>query len=332
MKRKTTLIKIGAMMLFAMLVGIFAGIAWFTMNKDVSTGGMSVKSQANGFELQVSGTTIGYNDLYTHLDSSLTGNSGTITNNNQGGQVISWRLEDGEKAIKPGSQGTLEFEVISNGANIDALKYSLNITAYTATTREDPDPDYPNDPDKTIEVVTGLTEITSSNSSGTKLDAVDYINTHVMFFTGRNGSSKDDYEYYGLISNKEEFNLTLKNGVGTIYWIWPNTLGQIAFSTGESTYYTGTPVLYKTATSYNADRAAMTDYMTENRAAFFSGNGAEDYESLITSMYTKWATTTPEPVSYMAEYEKLSEGYNAADQAIGNNIDYVLLHMTVDTQ
>ena len=55
-KKKIMLaIKFGTMMCLAGLIVLFATIAWFSVNKDVETSGMSIKAGYNGFELQVSG-------------------------------------------------------------------------------------------------------------------------------------------------------------------------------------------------------------------------------------------------------------------------------------
>lgn len=322
-KRKAKLIKLGAMLALIVITLIFVTIAWFTMNRETSTGGMNIQAGYNGFELRVSGDTIGFSELYQYLDSGLTGNSGTITTTGEGGQVISWRMADGDDSVRPGSQGALEFEVISDRTDLSGLKYTLQLTAFEATTHTVTTTDE-HDNMVTTEVVDSLTPIASPAYSGTTLNAANYINGHVLFFTGRSGSSKDNYKYYGFIDDKEDFELALNNGAGIIYWIWPNTLGQITLDSTDTGYISGTPVLDSTAASYSTDRTNLTTYLKSNASSIFSGS--ENYSSLIDAMYTN----KDGALSYKTEFDKLSEGYNAADQTIGNYVDYILVHMVVN--
>lgn len=324
----TKLIKTTAMVILALVLLIFVGIAWFTMNENVGTNGMGVKAEADGFNLRVGSGTIGFYDLYKYLDPSLTGNSGTVTTDSNGGQVISWRLADGDTGVKPGSQGELKFDVLSNGSGASDLEYNIQIAAYVASTHPERRSGTSGTTIET-EVVDGLREITSSGSSGSELNALYYINSHVMFFTGRNGENKDNYKYYGFISNKDEFRLALQNGSGTIYWIWPNTFGQIALDAEDTEYITGTPVLYKNSETYATDRQALKAYMQEKENVFFSGTN--DYSQLIDTLYEKRDNPGPSgAVSYRTEFEQLSEGYNAADQTIGSYVDYMMIHMFVE--
>lgn len=293
------------------------------MNRENSAGGMNIEAGYNGFELRVSGDTIGFSDLYQYLDSGLTGNSGTITTTGEGGHVISWRMADGDDSVRPGSQGTLEFEVVSDRTDLSGLKYSLFITSFEAETHFETTTDG-SGTSVTTEVVDGLNAIESPAYSGTTLNAANFLNGHVLFFTGRSGSSKDNYKYYGFINDKEDFRLTLNNGEGTIYWIWPNTLGQITLDSTDTGYISGTPVLDSAADSYTTDRANLTAYLKSNASSIFSGS--ESYSSLIDTMYTN----KDGALSYKTEFDKLSEGYNAADQTIGNYVDYILVHMVVN--
>ena len=322
-KQKKRVVKLCLLMMLIAFVIVFAGIAWFAMNRETSTGGMSIKSKANGFELKVSGNTIGFNDLYKHLDSNLTGNSGTITTTGEGGQVISWRMADGDDAVRPGSQGELEFEVISDRTDLSGLKYSLMITSFEAETHVETTSDGLGGKIST-EVVDNLHVIESPAYSGAALNAASYFNGHVLFFTGRTGNSKDNYKYYGFINDKEDFQLALNNGSGIIYWIWPNTLGQITLDSTDVGYISGTPVLDSAASTYSTDRINLTAYLKSNSVSIFSGN--ENYSNLIDTKKKK----KDGALSYKTEFDKLSEGYNAADQTIGNYVDYTLIHMIVN--
>lgn len=326
------IVKIGSLALFTLVIFIIASIAWFTMNRENETDGMNLQSENNGFDLQVESGTIGFEDLYEYLDDNLTGNSDTITNDLVGGQVISWRMSDGDESVRPGSQGELHFKVIPKGTDISNLKYHLHLTAYSAETHIEYETD---EFDNTTqnEIVDSLTEIISSNYSGTILSAADYINNHVMFFTGRHGNTKENYEYYGFIDDKDDFTLELdEQGNGVIYWIWPNTFGQIALESTDTEYIKGSPVLYTGYEDYEDDRDNMTAYLKSNSEVVFSG--LENYSNLIGTLYDKkdgtGAYSGSGPQSYKTEFDKLSEGYNAADQTIGTYVDYILIEMKAD--
>ena len=341
---------------FVVLIGILT-MAWFAMNKNIGNGGMSVSFKSNGFELQVSGETIGFSDLYQFLNPKYRSNSGLTTNTSEGGQIIRWRMDTGDDELQPGSQGELHFTAISTGANLDNLKYNLHVTAYDAVTETESTTD---EHDNVIEtqVLKELIPITTEEGYlEVELNAADYINHHVMFFTGRHGTSKEDYEYFGFIDNKNLFDLTLNNGAGTIYWIWPNTLGQITLETEDSSYINGTPLLYKPEEItiltegelaslteegreeyqeelekyqeeleiYQSDRAKMTTYLKVHDSDIFSGT--ENYSSLIDTMYTNRSAGN----SYRTQFDRLSDGYNTADQTIGKNVEYVLIEMLVNT-
>ena len=316
-RKKDIIVKTIIMLLLSFIVFIFAAVAWFAMNRDTTAGGMSVRMADQGFELRVADGTIAYNDLYALLDASVRGTTNVQTSSAENGQIIRWRMSQGEEEIQPGSQGVLEFDVISTGADVTAIRYSLHVSAYEAVTHIDQTTEE--------EVVDSLTEITSSSTSADARKGLSFINTHIMFFTGRNGTSADNYEYYGFISDKDDFELTLDaNNHGVIYWIWPNTFGQIALLASDTGYISGTPLLYSAAASYEDDRDAVTEYMQNNASDFF--NGSDNYSSLITSLYNKRKAGT----SYSSEFERLSEGYNSADQTIGQNVDYALVHMVAN--
>ena len=310
-KRRDTVIKTVILLILAFIIFVLATIAWFTMNKSTTSAGMSVKAGNTGFELHVADGDIGYRDLYELI--GLTPNDNTDTDSSAAGQMISWRMADGDSELKPGSEGVLEFTVTPAGTT---LKYSLDLLAYTATTHVETEDEVE------TEVIDALTEIPNDDSSAGEAAAVDYINKHIMYFTHRTGTAQTGYTYSGFISDKADFELELTNGAGTIYWIWPNTIGQIMLESTDTSYITGVPVLDTTdSEQYSEDRAALTAYMKTNASSFFSGS--DPYSTLIDTLYTKRGNGQ----SYKTEFDLLSEGYNMADQTIGNHIDYVLIHL-----
>jgi hypothetical protein len=324
-KRRRSLVKLGIITALAFIVWIFATIAWFAMNKSVTAGGMGVGVGNAGFELRVasgagfgveSGAEIGFSSLYSRLDRSYSRNSGVETYAGSDGWSICWRMADGDDELMPDSCGTLEFQVVSAGPDISSLHYSLDIKAFTADTETQPDP---GDPTKTIEVVTDIHEVTGSASSAEVSDGAAYLKSHIMFFKGRTGTA-GNYQYSGFISDVSDFIMTPDNsGNVTIYWVWPNTFGQIALSgtSDDMNYMIGTPIL-NTAGETN-DRSALTTYLTT--ATFFRGTAS--YGTVLSDLYTKRRNSE----SFRAEFDTLSDGYNSADQTIGKNISYALVEL-----
>lgn len=281
---------------------------------------MGVSVGTNGFDLEVSGSNIGYSDLYTYLDdSSLNslGSSSGVTRTGNSHDTICWRIAGSDDKLKPGAQGELSFKIISSGANVNTLKYSLEIECYSASTRTV----------NNIESVTGLTKIvqTDQTISQDKKDGANYLKSHLMFFTSRTGNSESTWQYNGFITNINDFMLTPTATAtegeysATIYWIWPNTLGQIALNSSlpaDQTYLSSGVVSVLNSSGETNDRADITSYLKTKPYIF---KGSYTYSTLIDDLYRKRAI----PESYQLEYERLSSGYNAGDLAIGKNVDYV---------
>ena len=333
-KRRSSLIKLLIMLVFSLVIWIFATIAWFSMNTSVGAEGMGVRANAQGFELRVSGedeetqgAKIGYSDLYTYIDSSYSEN--TLLQTGAGHDTIRWRMAGSDDELKPGAQGELRFKIISSGANIAALRYSLEIECYSATTELNLTTN-----EKEVKALTKILQ-TDSNMAQAKKDGAEHLKSHLLFFTDREGSSEADYRYSGFITDITNITLTPDaNDEAVIYWIWPNTFGQIALdssSEADRSYLsTGAVSVLKhsvcepSGTDVPNDRDKLTTYLKTNSYVF---KGNQTYTTLLDTLYSKRGSSD----NYQIEYEKLSGGYNAADLAIGQNIDYVsvLLNATV---
>ena len=323
--RRIKLIKIGVILMLVSIVMIFMTIAWFTMNRDVGTSGMGVKVGYNGFELRVADGTIAYDDLYSFLDPDLSANPNRITDNTANGQTVRWRITGNSDPLRPGSQGVLEFDIITDGTDVNSIVYDLALQCFTATITGTGD----------TETVTGLSEITSSSSHTSDEKAgANHLRGHLMFFKNRTGTTEADYQYSGFISDPSSFTLapTLITGktneyTAKIYWIWPNTVGQIMLDSSvvsDSNYLGSGAVSVLNSAGETADRSAVTTYLKTNSATVFNGTPSTTYSDQIDSLYTKRTNSQ----SFSTEYDALSLGYNAADLLIGKNIDYVSVILT----
>ena len=321
--RRMSYIKMAAMVGFVVAIIVFSSIAWFTMNREVEGTGAQMRSANTGFELKVSSGTIGYSSLYDYLPLFSTNNS-LITDSSEDGSTIQWRISGNSDTIKPGSQGVLEFTIVENGADASSLHYDLDVLCYAAATSGTGD----------NITVTGLTEITSTSNavSQNEKDGADYLKSHLMFFKGRTGANESVWQYSGFIDNINDFTLTPEatategEYTAKIYWIWPNTIGQILLNSSKTAdhSYLGANAISvmnceaPTDDSTN-DRTKMTAYLNTNVSTMFCGS--ENYSGLISTLYANRSATPA--VSYQTQYDKLSSGYNAADLVIGKNVDYI---------
>ena len=133
--QKKSLIKLMAMGVLIAVMIIIGSLSWFTMNTQVESGGMSIKTAPLPFELKTSGSSGLYDGF---LDEVATGYANTETTG--GSQGIKWKLTknvsemnnvrtagdttdfaditkiDSDKyGLKPGDSGELVFSIVPNG-------------------------------------------------------------------------------------------------------------------------------------------------------------------------------------------------------------------------
>ena len=129
----------------------------------------------------------------------------------------------------------------------------------------------------------------------------ELLTGHVLFFTGRTGATYADYRYTGLITDRTVHFTTEGNTPVpgedyyevTLYWEWPITYYEIL--EGMST--TSPAVTRK----YPPE---LRTYIDTHRDLFFVANQNSN------------------------DSELLSDGYNDADQTIGENADFFVAYIT----
>ena len=89
--QKKSLIKMGAMGILTLILLIFFSLSWFTMNTQVESGGMSIKTAPLPFELKTSGSSGLYDGF---LDEVATGYANTETTGGSQG------IMSGQRAIQ----------------------------------------------------------------------------------------------------------------------------------------------------------------------------------------------------------------------------------------
>lgn len=350
--RRIKLIKVGVILMLAAIVMIFMTIAWFTMNRETTTSGMNITTSPLPFYIRsAEATDTSYWDEYKGLinlaDSKY--GVGDLEHDNEknyyktgsSSQEIIWRLEDTETGsddsiysvgLSPGSNGTLTFEVVPTKDGDIALDLNFDIRGFAAV--------YPTQAE--IESGANASEIksmneilmTGSGSSADEKNALKYINGHVLFFKNR-ATVNGEYQYSGFIDDVYHWqrqNVTKNTGYEIkVYWVWVNTIDQIIIKSTDS----GKPLLADNSTS---DRNSIINYINENRANIFHDiphydvtAETEDEENYdFDSILSELDYDTYIAAGSSSTRKNMEDSYNAADQIIGVNINYILLDMHAD--
>ena len=359
--RRKALIKMLAMLLFVLIVLVFSSIAWFSMNRETSTSGMGVKTAGMPFEIAAYGTEGVRNEsaIISMAPEYRSGTSTTLSGTSYyatgaGTDAIRLQYSTGESEVGPGGNGVLDLYLISKVDGSLAVDIDLNVKAYATVdkydldandqkiqaTDENEDPIFEEDGTtpvyRTTPTIVAVSDVNTtdyniSNSYLTTLQSAEnYIKGHVMFFknegqivtTGEPGKETvvEDSSYYytdPLINRHYEWstNSTEVDEVHhiPIYWMWPNTLGQILLD-GKYNMRSGIP-LVKDANNAT-EKTEMATYLKDNKSIVFT-NAADIDNSVIINHPTQ------------ANFDLMSSGYNAADFAIGSNIDYFLIEVKV---
>lgn len=345
-KQKKRVVKLILLMTLIALIIVFASIAWFTMNRDVGTSGMGVQVAAAPFELAVEGSNVGalsykqsgtvQSPTYTLSDIYAKADNGTTAKELANGSLedgvyytdgsnpkIKWRLTDdyNDKGLGPNSQGALAFKVIPNFSGSFDVTFSINLEGYTATQSKNTNGSYD------VESIS----LIDSNSSANEKSAVDYLNGHILFFSGRRNVGTDEspiYEYTGFL-DPSEFTLSEIKGTTvnategtaipvTIYWVWANTFGQMVFSADDNGGKT--PVAFDDAT-----RTDIREYVVGNPTKIFDDMTEANILSKLATETNNEYAFDKDTVEDGTNFADLTLGYNKADQKIGTNVRYMLL-------
>lgn len=326
-------------------------MAWFANNKEVMGEGMRVSVAEASFELAVpdrTGADETYNDLLERLGYS------TSRLTTEGG-AIRWVMwdEDTQKGndyrgLRPGSYGSLTFFILPNTEEDGIYDIQLNLTGYYAEFLEDN-----NNPGVLTEEIVEDSFLTLAQKA--EADSVEegeesiyayaerYLAGHVLFFRNHqmltedelNGAT-DDHLYYSeriinhFVYNTAEHSATTWNGRRayeiTLYWIWPNTFGQIMLENGDNKLNDEALFSSKQAGETNP-RMELLEYIATHPEYFFHSETllSESEENLSSLMSMQSLNTTNALIT-------LSNGYNGADQMIGENVQFFMIELTAELQ
>jgi len=368
-KRKKRLIRLSILLAFVMLVLIFSTIAWFSMNREVGTGGMSISTTTLPFEIGTYGTSgTRFEDLLNNIRSEYaSGSSETIDGKvyyrtDPSSDSIKLRYSSGDSEIAPGGNGAISLYIIPKSDAAQKLKVTVDVTAFTEIEKKDSEgtPIYKRDDNNVIItdtlgnpiIDTDIYEITSASAlkasimssdeslteeqalekANACIAAASYMRGHIMFF-GAQGTAFDEVENdpgSGSGSSENKYYYTTpyiertitvsvpanSNGQAVqvpIFWMWPNTLGQILLD-GAQNLRSGFPLVRDGNTS---EKAKMVQYLKNNKTLVFA-----DTTGISDAIITTSPTST--------NFENMSKQYNAADFAIGTHIRYFLIEVKVE--
>jgi hypothetical protein len=305
------------------LMLIFMTIAWFTQNREVSSGSMAIKTAPSPFELKTTGdtglydgfldvTVPGYGSGTTTASSAnikwkLTKNSSEMNNRYDGEGTPNLReitrRDSSDYGLKPGDSGTLKFSIVPNVPDELNIKLKLDVTGYEAEFELQNDVYYKKS--------TPLTLVTNATIK-------HFLASHIYFFYKDSGNHKH-------IIGSDGFNVSVTEETEvTLYWVWPATLKEILDENIEG--------LDDTGASNEVKRLFF-----EHPEYFLKTVGSESLENIVVpSMENKTAQDAAIaqklPLVYGRNYTEYGAMYNDADQAIGDNVNYILVDLTADTE
>lgn len=288
--RNISFIKLIAIMSAIATVIIISTLAWFTMNKDVSSGGMSVSTKAITFNIKSKGT-IPY---YAPFEAATEYKTGIADANNEyyltgtNNDSVQWRMDGiAAEQLQPGAYGKLTFWVVpkDNNTTLD-MEFSVSMRGFALSNET-------------------WTEITDTTALG-------YLNSHILFFRERYpttyaNEATTDFTYKGLITEPYQVNGLTESDAVTIYWIWPETFSQMIADTSASSH-----IAY--------DSTALTeikDYVIARKTNLFPA-GTENLDDNVTACCSASSTATASEIT--AAISTLDSGYNTGDSVIGSQI------------
>ena len=259
--------------------------------------------------------------------------------------------------ISPGSSGELSLYVIPKTESQLTMKVSLKVVAfaqidkYDVSTQENEETGeeetvYTKNGTQIIEITNtadfsnaanAVNNTTAAGEASAYIEAAEYLRGHILFFGGlgatTTASGGSDSEtvweyYYTTPYTSRVINQTIASGNEgkavqvPVYWMWPNTLGQIALQTNANNLRSGVPVVKESVVESDdgtdTDKELLLSYLTANLSSVFTGT-----ETVTKEMIYQADT--------LENFEILSRQYNAADYEIGTRIAYFMIEVEVES-
>lgn len=298
-KRRLLMLKIIPVAVLAFIL-IAVSLAWFTLDKALDLDSFGMKSVDQPFELKTVGSKDSLKaEILDDLGYSLVADESNITSDEN--NRIYWLLDDEsgmKKSIEPGSHGKLTFYVVPNQSGEMKIQFNIGLTGYTAV-ENNGETAYEKVSDETLE---------------------KFLNGHIMFFT-----DCKDGNYSGFLYDETLTRTFSDCEVGvpvpvTIYWVWPNTLGQILLTSTDEYLSGESGVLFA---DESEERELFADYIIQHTDSYFkTENGVSDAEKAAIRKMLAGQTYDP------SQLASLSSMYNNADETIGTSVSDLLVELT----
>ena len=321
-RRKTLMIVGGFLSLVVLMIAVvlavgyifFRSYGWFSPIANVDALNMQARILREPFELAVvNDTTIPY-DQHSPFNSSNEAivyladeQFALINETNSDSPALFFRLSNekpGSDAttLAPGDYGTISFDIVP--LTTEDLTFYISFTRRGLAVEK-----HENAPDTLEEV---------DNTDGT----LDYLRGHILLFNDRTQIGTSSYYYYSDLFEDDVIVYTMSEHTAdrvtvngethyrvTMYWVWPSTFAQIAFAEGDVRLHSH--ALFGNA----ADRADFMEYVADNNGLIFK-------DLPVGVSYTNAGDEN-------TYYIELSDGYNNADQLIGDDVKYYILEAQV---
>ena len=343
-----------------------------TLPFDIATKGASIRNT------DIMSTSDGKYILNTRNGIYSEGTSGTFENQagTSGtyytGDSVLLRYDTGDSEIGPDDSGELSLYVIPKSDDAMKVKVSLNVVAFAEIEKKDAQGktvtkvvDGKTVPDTVLVEITdeaairtaaanaGNTEVADSASD--YVSAANYLKGHIMFFGGWGDTTNETeslrYSYVTPYTTRTISKSITANNEGKaiqvpIYWMWTNTLGQIAFKKNNS-LRNGMPVVADMTDAQIAaipndpvtDKEKVIQYLKDNKNSVL-----KDWNDILTGdelLQTLNTNPNPKTISEVVDglidnidntnnFNRLSECYNAADFLIGTKVAYFMIEVTVE--
>ena len=187
--------------------------------------------------------------------------------------------------------------------------------------------------------------------------AARYLQGHILFFENKNSTTSfysdliepeigfdrtytftaDDVD--GTIDTARQEQLTV-----TLYWIWPNTFGQIVLDNGDRNLSERDPAMFSSAqtadpVSEKTPRQELIEYIASHGSLFFDSTNAMFTDTVATDPDTNESTLIETAADKIVasinglstnpdNIYPLSNGYNNADQIIGENVQILFAEIS----
>lgn len=202
-----------------------------------------------------------------------------------------------------------------------------------------------------LEAIASLTQDQQAELANAREDSTNcpkaarFLQGHILFFESQNSSTTyySDFIKPGIGFDRS-FTFTSDDVAGTItesrqreltitlYWIWPNTFGQIVLDNGNANLSERDAAMFNSVQpadpiSGKTPRGEVSEYIASHSNLFFESS-SDMFSDTTETAETKIAAAIAGLSSNPDNIIPLSNAYNNADQIIGENVQILFAEIT----